>query len=78
MAIKDRVALVTGAGRGLGRALAVRLAADGAKVAVHYHDSREGAAQTVEAIRASTACTAGTTSTPPTTTCSPSGARSAV
>ena len=53
MAIKDRVALVTGAGRGLGRALAVRLAADGAKVAVHYHDSREGAAQTVEAIRAS-------------------------
>ena len=53
MAIKDRVALVTGAGRGLGRALAVRLAADGAKVAVHYHDSREGAARTVEAIRAS-------------------------
>lgn len=37
------VALVTGAGRRLGRALAAGLAADGIRVAAHYHRSADGA-----------------------------------
>ena len=46
-----RVALVTGAGRGLGRAMALGLAAAGAKVAVSYLKSEERAAQVVAQIR---------------------------
>lgn len=47
-----RVALVTGAGKGIGRAIAERLSKDGFFVVVNYNGSEQAAAETVAAITA--------------------------
>jgi NAD(P)-dependent dehydrogenase (short-subunit alcohol dehydrogenase family) len=47
---EGKTALVTGAGRGIGRAIAMRLARDGALVAVHYGNSKGAAEEVVASI----------------------------
>jgi 3-oxoacyl-[acyl-carrier protein] reductase len=50
--LAGKIALVTGAGRGIGREIALRLARDGASLVVHYSGSEAGARATVAAILA--------------------------
>jgi 3-oxoacyl-[acyl-carrier protein] reductase len=49
---EGRVAIVTGGGRGIGRTVAVRLAEEGAKLAISYRSDDDAASEAAEAVRA--------------------------
>ena len=49
--LEGKVSIVTGASRGIGRGIAVRLAQEGAKVVINHRGSAEGAEETARLIR---------------------------
>lgn len=52
MKLAGKVALVTGSSQGIGQAIAIRLAAEGANVIINYRSHPEGAEATVEKVNA--------------------------
>lgn len=55
MEIKDKVAVVTGGARRLGRAIVESLAAAGARPVIHYHESQEAAVELARRVGGQTA-----------------------
>jgi 3-oxoacyl-[acyl-carrier protein] reductase len=51
MRLKNKVAIVTGGARDIGRAVSVKLAAEGAKVVVNYFQKEEDAKETLQLIK---------------------------
>src|SRR6185312_3143549 len=49
--LAERVVLITGSSRGIGAEVAVKAAAEGATIAVHYGTSRDGAERTLARVR---------------------------
>jgi enoyl-[acyl-carrier protein] reductase III len=52
MSFQGKKALITGGSRGIGRGIALKLAAGGAQVAIHYYQNEEAAQATLEKVRA--------------------------
>jgi len=51
MSLAGKHALITGGSRGIGRGIALKLAAEGVKIAVHYYQNERAATDTLEKIR---------------------------
>ena len=51
MRFEDKVALVTGSGRGIGKAIALHLAREGAAVIINFFRNRDPAEETAQLIR---------------------------
>ncbi len=49
--LKGKTAVVTGGSRDIGRAISIKLANEGAKVVVNYHNSESGANETIDEIK---------------------------
>ena len=48
---EERVAIITGSGKGIGRGIAQRLASDGMTIVVNYHQDARAAQETLEQVR---------------------------
>src|SRR5713226_6019904 len=51
MSLNGKHALITGSSRGIGRGIALKLAASGVKVAVHYYQNEAAAVNTLAQVR---------------------------
>src|SRR5438445_7465774 len=52
MSFQGKKVLITGGSRGIGRGIALKLAAGGAQVAIHYYQNKDAAQATLEKVRA--------------------------
>ncbi len=51
MELKDKVVLITGSSSGIGKAIAIRLASEGAKIVINYNSNKEGGESTLSEIQ---------------------------
>ncbi|PYT67706.1 MAG: short-chain dehydrogenase, partial [Acidobacteria bacterium] len=51
MSLRGKYALITGSSRGIGRAIALKLAECGAKIGVHYYKNIDAANDTLAKVR---------------------------